>query len=177
VLDTALNSDQSSTPVMATIVNGPYKGAKLLGKFERVEDKLVVQFGTMSLSSQADTIGIGTAYAIDGTTAQNALATNVDNHYLLRYGSLFAASFMQGFGNAYSNNNYGAYCSPGSTCNITPGQNNNNPPATSTALYQGIGQVGTALSAQVATNFNRAPTVTLDQGTGMGILFMNDVKI
>ncbi|MDF2939941.1 MAG: conjugal transfer protein TrbI [Gammaproteobacteria bacterium] len=177
VVQTALDSDQPGTPVMATIVTGPYTGALLLGNFKLSGEKLVVTFNQMSLKSQPSTVNIGTAYAIDSQTANNAVETSVDNHYLLRYGMLFAASFLQGFGSAYQNYTY--TCPPGtSSCTVI---NSNGTPSTSattqTAMYQGFGQVGTNLGQVAASQFNTPPTVTLAQGTGIGVLFMNDVRI
>lgn len=178
VLETALDSDQAGTPVMASIVTGQYQGAKLLGTFARENDALVLQFTSMSLPNMPNSISIQ-AFAIDGQTAQNALASSVDNHYLLRYGSVFAAGFLQGFGNAYNPNNYGNPCagtSPGANCNVTI-NSGGTVPASSTAIYQGLGQVGTNLATAMQANFNTPPTVTLNQGTGMGILFMQDVRL
>lgn len=175
-IDTALDSDQPGTPVMATIVNGPYQGAKLLGAFQAENDALVVQFNTMSIPSLSQTISIN-AYALDQNTADNAIATSVDNHYLLRYGMLFASAFLQGFGNAYINYNY--TCPPNSAnCTLINSTGVPNSTATTTtAAYQGLGQVGTALSQAAAQMFNTPPTIKVDQGTGIGVLFMDDVTL
>lgn len=177
VLGTALDSDQPGTPVMATIVSGPYKGARLLGGFQTVKNALVVQFNMMTLPNMDNTISIN-AYALDANTANNAIATSVDNHYLLRYGMLLSASFLQGFGNAYQNYNY--TCPPNAqNCTII---NSNGTPATTatatTAAYQGLGQIGTNLSGAAMNVFNNTPqTVTVAQGTGIGILFMSNVTL
>jgi intracellular multiplication protein IcmE len=177
VLDTALDSDQPGTPVMATIVTGPYKGTRLLGAFQAEQNALVVQFSNMSMPTMNKTIGIN-AYALDQNTANNAIATSVDHHYLLRYGMLFASAFMQGFGNAYQNYNY--TCPPG-TANCTLINSNGTPntqATTKTAAYQGLGQVGTTLSQVAAQQFNTPTTIKVDQGTGrIGVLFMNDVAL
>lgn len=172
VLDTALNSDQPGTPVLATIVSGKLRGAKLLGTFTREKDKLVVKFSTMTLKTRSASIGIS-AYAIDAKTAQNALASSVNNHYLLRYGSLFASAFLEGFGTAYSsvNSDYGS----GGLFNVYSAPRV--APTTKTAMYQGIGQVGTSLGQSVQKVFDTPPTVKLKQGAGMGILFMSDVSM
>lgn len=177
VIDTALDSDQPGTPVLATIVMGPYKGAKLLGGFTTATDALVVQFNLMSIPSLSSSIGIN-AYAIDGKTANNAIATNVNNHYLLRYGMLFASAFLQGFGSAYQNS---SYCPPGTAqCTIMSTNGNNAPPpadvTTKNAEYQGLGQVGETLGQVAASQFNTPPTITVAQGTGIGVLFMSDVR-
>lgn len=174
VLNTELNSDQPGTPVMATIIQGKYKGAKLLGSFKRENDKLVIQFTSMSMASMNSSLKIK-AYAIDPATAQNAMASNVNYHYLLRYGSLFAAAFLQGFGNYFSNTS-SDLCSGTSTCIIT-GDNSTDSTQQTTekAIYSGLGQIGSNLSSSVKSNFNKSPTVILNKGTGMGILFMQDV--
>jgi intracellular multiplication protein IcmE len=134
----------------------------------------------MTMPNLASSFSIGTAYAIDPQTANNAVATSADNHYMLRYGMLFASAFLQGFGNAYASVNSSNMCGNNTTsCTIiTPNGTPNNTVTAKTAAYQGLGQVGTNLG-QVAANIyaNTPPTVKLAQGTGIGILFMNDVTI
>ncbi|MGJ3493227.1 intracellular multiplication protein IcmE [Piscirickettsia salmonis] len=176
VLDTQLNSDQPGTPVMATVVQGKYKNAKLLGSFQRENDKLVIKFNQMSIATMNSSLKIN-AYAVNATTAQNALASDVNHHYLLRYGGLFAAAFLQGFGEYYSDT-ASTICGDSTTCIVTGDQSSDDDSASQTtrkAMYSGLGSVGSALSQAAADNFNRPPTVTLNQGVGMGILFMNDV--
>ncbi|WP_077216779.1 TrbI/VirB10 family protein [Piscirickettsia litoralis] len=176
VLDTQLNSDQPGTPVMATIVQGKFKNAKLLGSFKREDEKLVVSFDHMSLPALDHSISIK-AYAINATTAQNALASDVDNHYLLRYGGLFASAFLQGFGQYFSDTS-NSLCDGSTTCIVTGDQSSSATEQTSQkAVYSGLGQVGATLGEKAASEFNRPPTVTLNQGVGMGILFMSDVKV
>ena len=174
VIETALDSDQPGTPVLATIVNGPYKGAKILGAFSSENKALVVQFNNMSIPSFNSTISIN-AYALDQNTANNAIATSVDNHYLLRYGMLFASAFLQGFGAAYQSYNY--TCPPGAqNCTLINSTGTPNSTVTSTtAAYQGLGQIGTNLGNAAASVFNTPPTIKVAQGTGIGILFMSDV--
>jgi len=176
VIDTAVNSDQAGTPVLATIVTGPYKGTKLLGSFKRKQDRLVIQFSMMSMPSMGKSIGIN-AYAIDSRTAQTALASDVDNHYLTRWGGLLGSAFLQGFGTYFSNttsNSSSTDCPEGSFCIINGDQFQT---SVRDGIYSGFGQVGTALAYAMGKNFNRPPTVTLDQGTGVGILFMSDVTM
>ena len=172
VLENALNSDQNGTPVLAQIATGKYRGAELIGTFTTSsDDKLIIQFTRMVLKDLPDAISI-TAYAIDPATAQNALASGVSHHYLERYGSLFAASLLQGFGNAYSN--YQNPCYGTNNCFID-GSVQRTDVTTKTAMYQGLGQIGTNVASQVQNNFNRPDTVYLKQGSGMGILFMDNV--
>ncbi|WP_440992945.1 TrbI/VirB10 family protein [Cysteiniphilum litorale] len=177
VIDTSVNSDQPNTPVLAHIVVGPYKHAKLLGSFVREEDKLVVKFNTLSIENYAKSIAIN-AYAIDQHTAQTALASDVDHHYVLRYGSLFAASFLQGFGtyfsNAQQNNNRWCYTDPITRREVCQGSEVEM--SARNAAYSGLGQIGTALSSSMSKQFDKPPTVTLDQGSAIGVLIMQDVN-
>lgn len=178
VIDTALDSDSPGIPVLATIVTGPYKGAHLMGGFSAAKNALVVQFNLMTMPSMSSSIGIN-AYAIDAKTANNAVATDVNNHYLLRYGMLMASAFLQGFGSAYQNF---TYCPPGTqNCSVinTNGSSNlpNNNVTAQSAAYQGLGQLGTTLGQAAAAQFNTPPTITVAQGTGIGILFMSDVRL
>lgn len=184
VMNTGLNSDNPGTPVMATIVTGKYRGAKLLGAFTSQNSgttfqssALVVQFNQMTLPTMDHNFSIN-AYALDENTANNAIASSVNNHYLVRYGMLFAASFLQGFGSAYQNYNYS--CPPGtSTCVALNNTGVPNTQATATtAAYQGLGQVGTNLAGAAMNVFNNTPpTIKVDAGMGIGVLFMSDIAL
>ncbi|MCF6808134.1 hypothetical protein L3V79_07265 [Thiotrichales bacterium 19S9-12] len=176
VIGTAVNSDQVGTPVMATIVTGEYKGTKLLGSFQRANDRLVVQFNLMSMPQMSKSIGIS-AYAIDSRTAQTALASNVDYHYLTRWGGLMASSFLAGFGDYFSDNS-DTYELPSDGSGNTYVINASDTGLVArNGIYSGLGEVGNALSDKMSKNFDRPPTVTLDQGSGVGILFMSDVTL
>lgn len=180
VIDTALDSDQPGTPVLAHIVEGPLQGARLMGGFTLSGKALVIQFNSMSLPTSPASFGIN-AYAVDAKTANNSVATSVNNHYLLRYGMLFAAAFLQGFGNAYQNYTYN--CPPGTqNCSVVNTNSSgittqNNSVTTSEAFYQGLGQIGTNVGQAAAQEFNTPPTVKVASGTGIGVLFMSDVRV
>ena len=171
VIDTSVNSDQPGTPVRAKIVTGKYKGTILLGGFVREQDKVVVSFTLMSGKQFSSSLPIS-AYAINGKTAQTAMASDVDHHYLTRFGSLFAASFLQGFGTYFSQNTATICINPGNCIGVDQQARE----SAANAAYAGVGQVGTQLSNSLASEFNRPPTVTLNQGTTVGILFMKDVS-
>lgn len=175
VLDTSINSDEPG-PILATIVSGRLKGAKLIGSFNLPSnaDKMVISFNTMSVPGSPKSVSIN-AFAIDPNTARTALASSANHHYLMRYGSLFAATFLEGFGNAFQ--------SAGTT--ITIGGTGT---VQQTTIQSGIGRsilenavIGLATLGknwgQVAQQqFNRPTTVEVCAGTGVGILFTQDVK-
>lgn len=170
VLDTAVNSDEPS-PVLATIVTGPYKGARLIGQFpQRVNKKVVLSFNSINVPSLAKTIPIS-AVAIDPETARTALASGVDNHYFQRYGSLFASSFAREYAKATeesgSTTTFGGLVVSQTNPQYSVGDK----------VAMGLGGVGSQFAASLGSMFNRPPTITVDSGTGIGILFMGDVAV
>ncbi|HVV69311.1 MAG TPA: TrbI/VirB10 family protein [Gammaproteobacteria bacterium] len=184
VLDTGVNSDEQS-PILATIIgsqsaeaqrqlkssNIQLKNSKLLGQFTRVDKKLVLNFTTLSVPNLSKSIAVN-AVAIDPDTARTALASDVNNHYLLRYGTLFASSFLQGLGTAVSQS--------GSTVVFQPTGNTFITNPSTSAVQKGLvalGNVGTQYAATLGQNFQKPPTVTLNAGTALGILLMADLTI
>lgn len=171
VLDTSINSDEAG-PVLATVVSGKYKGARLLGKVQLPNNakKVIITFTTMSLPKRKESVAID-AYAIDPETARTAFASEVDNHYLLRYGSLFASSFMEGFGKAVGQQ--------GTTTTDPSGSQIQTKPELSATdqIYTAFGTVGEKWSKQVEPLFKTPVTVTVNQGLGVGILIMRDADV
>lgn len=155
---------------MATVVTGPYKGTKLLGDFTRVDKKVVLSFTLMSIPSLPTSITIN-AVAIDPNTARTAMASDVNSHYLLRYGTLFAASFVSGWAKAVSES--------GSQQSIGLGGIIVSHPQLSTG-QQGmvaLGEVGNQYASKLSSNFTVPPTVKVDAGSGLAILFRADAPI
>ena len=166
VLDTAIKSTEPG-PVLATIETGRFAGARLLGAFARVHDRVLVKFGTMNWHHR--TIPI-TATAITLATARTALATSVNRHTLYRYGWLIGASLLQGVNDAMAYANTNTYLT-GSGLGVITHQLSNGQLAMSA-----IGNVGQTLTPIMAQRFNTPPTVRVRSGTGIGVLFMAPVK-
>ena len=174
VLDTSVNSDEPG-PILATVVSGKLKGAKLIGSFNMPAnaEKMTISFKTMSVPGSARSIPIS-AYAIDPNTARTALSSRTDHHYLLRYGSMFASSFLEGFGDAFqSANTQVTIGGTGGGDNITIA-NGVGRSALENAVI-GLATVGKTWGQQVQKLFNRPITVEVYAGTGMGILFTQDL--
>lgn len=174
VLDTSVNSDEPG-PILATIVSGQFKGARLIGSFNLPAnaDKMVISFNTMSVPGAAHSTSIS-AYAIDPDTARTALSSRTDNHYLMRYGSLFASTFLEGFGNAFqSANTTVTVGGTGGGNNITV-QNGIGRSTLENAVI-GLATVGKAWGQFAKQQFNRPKTVTIYSGTPLGILFTQDL--
>lgn len=177
VLNTAVDSDEPG-PVLATVVTGKYKEAKLVGTLQKTASlpgtngptKVILKFTTFSIPEHRHSISIN-AVAIDPDTARTALASNVDHHYLLRYGSLFASSFIEGYGAAVTQAGTVTQNADGSS--VTTRQQLD----PREEIAAGLGTVGRRWGEQIGSQFNRPNTITVDSGTGVGILFTNDVKL
>lgn len=170
VLETSINTDEKDTPVMARIVGGPYKGGKLIGRFSLADKRVFLTFNLLNLPDRGKSVAINSV-AIDPDTARTALSGEVNNHYLLKYGTLFASSFLEGMGKAVSSSGSTVETTPVGTVVVQPDLN-----ATQSAVVA-LGQVGTAFGKVVGQNANIPPTVQVASGTGMGLLFMSDVTI
>ncbi|MBX3708604.1 MAG: hypothetical protein KIT56_01565 [Gammaproteobacteria bacterium] len=173
VLDTAVNSDYPNSPIMATLVEGKYKGARLLGKIVTTKgvsgqmDRVSLNFTMMNVDSWPKSKSV-TAYGIDPDTARTVLASTVDYHYMMRFGAMFATSFLQGYASAITN--------AGTSTTGIFGTSTTHPELNpSSKLLVGLGQVGQTLGTATQNYVNRPPTVRVDSGVSLGILFMSDV--
>lgn len=174
VLDTAVNSDYPDSPVLATIVDGKYKGAKLLGKLTTTKgvsgqmDRVSLNFTMMNMDEWPKSKGV-TAYAIDPDTARTVMASQVDYHYMQRFGAMMATSFLQGYASAITNagtSTTGIFGTSTSHPELSPSQK----------IGVALGQMGQTLGAATQNYINIPPTVKVDSGVGLGILFMSDVS-
>lgn len=169
VLDTGVNSDEQS-PVLATIVEGKFKGSRLVGSFQLLDKRLLISFNKLGVKWHATSVGIKVV-AIDPDTARTALASNVDNHYFLRYGTLFASSFLSGLSTAITSS--GSQTSSGAGGIVTT----TDPLSTTEKLMVALGEVGTQYASVLGDNFTKKPTVTVEAGQGVGLLFTDDAVI
>ena len=178
IINTEVNSDMPG-PVLATIVSGKLKGAKLVGTLQQAPEitgtngptTVTLTFKTLSLPSLPNSISIN-AVAVDADTAQTALASEVDHHYMYRYGTLFASSFLSGYGQAITqsgsvsiNNTDGSSTSFSQTLNPTQ------------TFLAALGEVGTQLGDSLDDAVDRPNTIYVDSGTAVGLLFLSDVTI
>jgi len=160
-----LNSDHP-LPVLAEAVGGRFDGVKFLGSFQRDNGALVIKFDRVIYpDGETDSIG---AYAVSsGAKLRPGIATDVNNHYLYRYGSLLASAFMQGFGQAAMYSNSTSYPSAMGTPVI--GFNG------MTIMQQtemGLGQAGMMLGGQAMNAFNTPPTVKVPADTPVGLMIV-----
>lgn len=170
VLMTSVNSDVPG-PVVAQIVSGPLNGARVLGRFQATEKHVVIQFDTISMPGQNKSFNVS-AYAVNDNLGVG-LATDVDNHYLRRYGLLLAAGFLEGYSNAVAR--------AGTTTNVTDGGSviiTQDELDTDEIRKVALGNAGSAVAAEMAQRTRVPPTVKVEGkdggGVPIGLLFMND---
>ncbi len=122
----------------------------------------------MNLPGKPSSIGIN-AVAIDPQTADTAMADCVNNHYMLRYGTLFASSFLSGLADAISQQ--GSQVSTGSGGILVT----HDPLSTAKTVAVALGAVGSQYASVLGSNFTRPPTVYVYAGDSIGVLFMQDL--
>ena len=170
VLQTAINSDEPG-PVRAKIVGERFEGAIVLGSLRpfppavgRRPERVLVKFDYLTTADRT-TYRID-AFAIDLATARTALASDVDHHVLERWGSLVAASFLEGYGNAVRASHSITTVGPLGNVVSVPKDDLDH----EDIVREAVGTVGERLGDAVAENFQRPNTITVDPGTGLGIL-------
>lgn len=171
VLLTEVNSDEPG-PVLAEIVQGKFKGARLLGALSNQGKKVLLSFNTLTLPKLPQSIAVNTV-AIDEGTARTALSSYTNNHYWLRYGTLFASAFIQGYGQSFLN------ASPyAGAIIINPSDKYPSPDLSPRErVFVGLGQVGLQYASALGSVFSTPPTVHVYSGTPMGILFLSDLTV
>ncbi len=166
VLLTTVNSDQPG-PILAKIVSNELENARLIGSLTTAQERVLIQFDRINLLDAKQTIPIQ-AVAVDAKTARSGLSSYTDKHLILRYGSLFGAALLQ----LYSSNYQQA--SIMSTAQNRPYsfQTMINP---TDKLIGAVGHVGSHASDALAKQFHRPYTIHVNSGTGIGVLFTEDL--
>jgi Type IV secretory pathway, VirB10 components len=168
VIDTGVNSDVPSA-VMATVVSGKYKNSRLLGRFQRHDERLVLTFSRAVLPT-GETAQLE-AYAVDPTTSEASVASRVDTHFFSRWGGLIASAFLEGLSDAkrFSGSQSTIYGVGGDTTD----QMVWNTYSLSDQAWIAAGKVGEKAGKIFERNFERPPTVFLESGTPVGVLVLN----
>lgn len=165
VLETAINSDEPG-PVLARIVTGPLAGARLIGSMKTANETIVVQFTTLSIPGAKGSFRINT-YAVDPDSSNTGLASDVNHHYLARYGLGLAAAFISGYGEAVQSLGSSSVVSNGTV--VSTSDLNNKQIAESA-----LGKVGQKLGSNIDRDTNIPTTVKVNSGISIGVLFMSD---
>lgn len=168
IIDTGVNSDVPSV-VMATVAQGKYRNARMLGSFQRHDERMVLAF-TRAILPSGQSFQIE-AYAVDPDTSEASVASSVDTHFFSRWGGLIASAFLEGLGSAKkfsgaTSTMYGY----GNNASDQMVWDNYSP---EDQAWIAAGKVGEKASKIFEKNFDRPPTVYLESGSPVGILILN----
>lgn len=168
IMDVGVNSDVPSA-VLATVTSGAYRNARLMGGFQRHDERLVLAFNHAVLPS-GETVQLE-AYAVDPATSEASVASSVNTHFFSRWGGLVASAFLEGLGSAkrYSGAQSTIYGSGGDTTD----QMVWNTYSVEDQAWIAAGKVGEKAGKIFEKGFDRPPTVRLESGTPVGVLVVN----
>jgi len=168
IVDVGVNSDVPSA-VLATVTSGTYRNTRLMGTFQRHEERLVLAFNRAVLPT-GETVQLE-AYAVDPATSEASVASSVNTHFFSRWGGLVASAFLEGLGSAkrYS----GAQSTIYGYGNDVTDQMVWNTYSVEDQAWIAAGKVGEKAGKIFEKNFDRPPTVRLESGTPVGVLVLN----
>ncbi len=87
IVNVDANSNVPSA-VLATVTSGEYRNARLMGSFQRHDERLVLAFNRAVLPS-GETVQLE-AYAVDSSISEVSVTSSVDTHFFSRWGGLIA---------------------------------------------------------------------------------------
>lgn len=165
-IDTAVNSDLGGEFV-ATLLTGPYAGARLIGTAERAGTMVKPKFTVLSLPSTGVSVPIQ-ALGLDAQTLESGTATDVDRKLFIKYGVQPLAAALSALGQAVAQS--------GSTTVINGDTTITTNPELDPRRINGIaiGAAAQALSKD-ANALDTTPTVRVAPGTIIGVVFTRDV--
>ena len=170
-LITRVNSDAPG-PVLAQILQGPYRGAKLLGNFEINRDSATLRFNNMTIpqdqhGNRIEQIIQVNAVAVDTKHIGISLVSKVDRYIAEKIGFGFIAGFAQGLGNILPRlNRTTTETIDGNEKRIT--ESVTVPDVFYSATGQAIANTGNLLFDEFG---NRPRTIIVESGTEIGVLF------
>lgn len=161
----AANSDVGG-PVILELVNGPLRKHRMIGKFERKEEWLRMEFN--SLVGIKDPVRIN-AIGLDMETVLNAVGGDVDYHTFYRYGWWGFGTVLSAIGKAAERN--------ADTKTIFVGDNvvQDSQSDTNREIKIALGDLGQSVGDVMKDRINRPLTVTVDVNQLVGVVFMDDI--
>ncbi len=165
VVETAVNSWQPGTPVVVRLTD-TLPGAQLQGKFTERNGMLIVEFSRMKAPDgrlyEID------AVAVDPETRQQAVRSDIDHHWLSRFGLFAAGTFASAYAEALSTGERMVTISPfgGVAAEL--------PQIEDAGLYAGGVTVGEIAGLARNHALNTESEVTLDRGEFIGVLFLDE---
>lgn len=169
VLQIGVNTDEPS-PVRAVIVEkGPLEGSVLVAReATRSGEVAIITFDAISVGGKSHSM---TAVALDPDTMRSGLADSVDKHTFERYTKLFMAAFIDGYASSMTGGQT-ITNTDGSTSTIVDAL-----PSASDQALVGLGKVGETFVPIFEREFDRPPTVRVENNRPILLMFMSPLEI
>lgn len=165
-LDTSVNTDLPGD-FIATLVTGPYAGAKLVGTSQRHAELATLVFRSLTLPDRGVTIPI-TASGIDAYSLEAGTATDVDRKLIAKYALKPLAAGVAAIGEAVKN--AGTTVIVAGTTTVEQSE-----PMTNKRAGQIVAGAAAQQVASDANALNTTPTVRVAAGSIVGVQFTADV--
>ncbi|MFM0265521.1 DotG/IcmE/VirB10 family type IV secretion system protein [Paraburkholderia sediminicola] len=159
------------TPIKGSIVSGPLKGATFLAKIELPQgaEAALIHTTVIKIPGETKTLPFD-AYLVDQNTMSTAMASDVDHHYISRWGSFAAATFLSGVSQAIMQAGQAQQVITTPTATVVA----QNPLSTRQILAVGAGTIGAKAADHLGGLLDRPATVTVD-AMPVGVLVMSDL--
>ncbi|ART57160.1 hypothetical protein CBP36_19835 (plasmid) [Acidovorax carolinensis] len=165
-MDTSINTDLPGS-FSGTILTGKYAGSKVVGSASRKAYLAAIEFKSISIPNSGITLKIN-AIGIDAATNEAGTATDVDKKLITKYGLKPLAAGLAAIGEAIQGSGTTVVVNGGSTVQQT--EEITGKKATKIAVGAAAKQLTTD-----ADGMDTVPTVRVEKGTIIGILFTEDV--
>ncbi len=166
-LITEANSDAPG-PVLAQIMSGPLRGSRILGSFKTEEEYLVLTFRTVVVDGISYPLD---AVALDPSSANPGIVTEIDQRYFRRVILPAAAAFVEGMGRAIAES--------GSTNVSVSGETvvqSEEKLDTRQELLKGVEEGASKVSEFLDNDASQIkPLIKVHAGTAVGLLFLSPV--
>jgi len=156
-------------PVLAELMSGPFKGARLIGSFEETYDYLTLNFNTIVLDGVDYSIS---AVALDPNTTLPGVVTDINRRYFTRVVLPVAAEFITGLASAISQSGVTSVRVSGDSTTETVTNSSDN----DQEVASGIATAGAQLSEIIQEHRdNRPQLLRIRAGTPLGIFFVEAI--
>lgn len=166
-LITEANSDAPG-PVLAQVMSGPLRGSRILGSFQAQENYLVLTFKTVVIEGVSYPVD---AVALDPSSANPGIVTEIDQRYFKRVILPAAAAFVEGMGKAIAESGSTSVSVSGETVVQTEEELD-----TRQELLKGVEEGASKVSEFLDKDASETkPLIKVHAGTAVGILFLSPV--
>ncbi len=167
ITDIALSSDYEGPVALTLLRPGPLHRAKLLGKMVTVEEKMRLELNKM-IKSNGEEFSIE-AVALDPATTYAAVVSQVNHHYVYRYGWWGAGTVLSAIGKAAAMRAQEVVIVPNG------GTAQGSDMDTSGEIKVAVGELGESIGEQAQKNIDRPITVEVNVNEELGVFFLKTV--